>query len=233
MANPTVVSDRPPSEQGPSAPIAEVFPPESVAARFVVSMSIANNDIERALDDVIRAGKNDDPDFFYRLRLTIGHLVEALDSLNAYSQQYEEVRKLLRRLAPKTQRDLKVVRATPRKVGPDALKHLRDNTFHYPSPRTNYKPTSDEQLQQVLAAMANRPSEIHVDFETNRMTLTFADKIALDLAMSKHGPDWEELERQLMVTSAGALAFFSWASALLYAYFDSTGTSLLDVLEPK
>ena len=151
-------------------------------------MSIANSDIQRALDDVIRSGQSDepDPDFFYRLRLTIGHLVEALDSLNAYSQQYAEVRKLIRRLAPKSQRDLKLVRATPQKVGPDALKHLRDNTFHYPSPRSNYEPTSDEQLGQVLAAMANRPTEIHVNFETKRITLTFADKVALDLAMSKH-----------------------------------------------
>jgi hypothetical protein len=45
--------------------------PDNVAARFVVSMSIANNDIQRALDDVIRADKNDDPDYTYRLRLTI------------------------------------------------------------------------------------------------------------------------------------------------------------------
>jgi hypothetical protein len=175
------------------------------------------------------------PDFFYRLRLTIGHLVEALDSLNAYSQQYEEARKLMRRLAPKSQLDLKVVRATPQKGGPDALKHLRDNTFHYPSPRSNYEPTSDELLGHVLAAMADRQTEIPVNFETKRMTLTFADKVALDLAMSKHAPvtDEKELRRQLAITREGALAFFSWASALLYAYFDSTGTSLLDVLAPE
>ena len=71
--------------------------------------------------------------------------------------------------------------------------------------------------------------------ETKRVTLTFADKVALNLAMRKHAPitDEEELRRQLTVTREGALAFFSWASALLYAYLDSTGTPLRYVLEPE
>jgi hypothetical protein len=60
-----------------------------------------NNDIHRALDDVTRAGRNGDPNFL-QATVTIGHLVEALDSLNA-SQQTEEVRKLMGRLARKSQ----------------------------------------------------------------------------------------------------------------------------------
>jgi hypothetical protein len=70
-----------------------------------------------------------------------------------------------------------------------------------------------------VTARANRQTEIHVNFETKRMTLAFADKVALDLDMSKHAPlpEEEELRRQLTVTRQGALAFFSWASTLLYA----------------
>jgi hypothetical protein len=47
-------------------------------------MSMARNDIERALRDVAAAAENDSPDFSYRLRLTVGHLVESLDALSAY-----------------------------------------------------------------------------------------------------------------------------------------------------
>ena len=81
--------------------IGAVFPDDSVEVRFLVSMSMAKNDIERALHDVIRAGKNDDPDFSYRVRLVIGHLVEAVDALNRYSQSHEEVRKLIARVHPR------------------------------------------------------------------------------------------------------------------------------------
>ncbi len=39
-------------------------------------MGIAKNDIERALHDLLEAGKNESPDFAYRVRLATGHLVE-------------------------------------------------------------------------------------------------------------------------------------------------------------
>jgi hypothetical protein len=130
------------------ASIAQAFPSQSVEARFVVSMSMAKNDIERAIRDVIRAGKNDDPDFTYRVRLTAGHLVEAFDALNSYSQQHPAVRSLLSRVSPEGQKRLKTVRRSLQTIGPKVLQHVRDNTFHYPSPDPSYSPTSDEQLEQ-------------------------------------------------------------------------------------
>lgn len=44
-------------------PIPNVFRPDDPAARFVVSMSMARNDIDRAFHDLIRSEKEDRQDF--------------------------------------------------------------------------------------------------------------------------------------------------------------------------
>lgn len=62
-------------------PIPEVFSPEDPLARFVVAMSMANNDINRAFRDLLRSADEDTPDFAYRVRVLIGYLVEAIDAL--------------------------------------------------------------------------------------------------------------------------------------------------------
>ena len=73
-------------EADPGDPVPEVFPPDDPVARFVVSMTMAAR-FDRAMRDVLRAGDNDDPDFSYRVRLSVRHLVEALDSLRSYSEE--------------------------------------------------------------------------------------------------------------------------------------------------
>ena len=185
-------------------------------------MGMAKNDIELALRDVLAAGK-DRQDFSYRVRLATGHLVEALDSLNAYSQEFAEVRKLAGRVTPEGQERLKAARGTLQQVGADALKHARDNTFHYPSPRTNYAPTSDERLRDTLAAMGQRRAAVHVDFDARHMTLTFSDEVALALSIGKYVPEPEDLRHQFERTRDGALAFIAWAELLLVAYFEARG----------
>jgi rubrerythrin len=198
-----------------------VFPAERVNARFVVSMSMAKNDIERALRDVVRAGENDEPDFSYRVRLVTGHLVEALDALDFYSQHHEEVRKLIARVPSEAQQHLKKVRSTLQKAGPKVLDHVRDNTFHYPSPDPKYNPTSDEQLRDALRATAQKRAEVFADFEKREVTLTFADDIALALALGKHSTNEDDLRRQLEIARDGAIAFRAWAEALAVAYFNA------------
>ena len=206
--------------------IADVFPPDDPAARFVVAMGMAKNDIERALRDVLAAVKGDAPDFSYRVRLATGYLVEALDSLNAYSQEFEEVRALTQRVPADGRDKLATVRGTLQQVGADALKHARDNTFHYPSPRTSYAPTSDERLRDTLAGMGQRRAEFHVDYDTKHVTLTFADETALALSMGKHAPEPADFERQFERTRDGALAFIKWAEHLLLVYFEARGDEL-------
>lgn len=90
----------PVSDRNLGDPLPDVFPPDDPVARFVVSIAMASNDIERALRDVLRAGENDDPDFTHRIRLSVGHLVEALDALSSYSQEFGDIRGLMNRILP-------------------------------------------------------------------------------------------------------------------------------------
>src|SRR4051812_21390827 len=166
-------------------PIAEVFAPDRIDVRFVVAMAMARNDIEVALRDGIAAAEDDRPDFPYRVRLATSHLVEALDSLNAYSHQHE-VKKLIGRVPSDAKQQLGKARGVLDKVGSQAVDHVRNNTFHFPSPKTNYSPSSDEQLGEVLAAMNDRPCEMHFDHRGEHpvITLTFAEDVALAMALA-------------------------------------------------
>jgi hypothetical protein len=220
------VPDEPKSPEQPFGdPIPDVFPPDDPDARFVVAMSMASNDIDRALADLIRSVDDERQDFSYRVRLVTGHLVEAIDAINAYSQQFEEVRKLLARVPADARRDLSKIRGTIQKAGPRALDTIRDNTFHYPSPHTNYSPTSDELLRDVLAGMSDRGTELHYDGDTNEITLTFADDAALSLAMAGPTVTNEEVRRVAEVSRDSALAFHRWAKALVATYADVRGHS--------
>jgi hypothetical protein len=213
-------------------PIPDVFPPHQATARFVVAMAMARNDIERALRDVQDALHSDRPEFSYRARLSIGHLVEALDALNAYSQQYGEVRALIGRVPSVAQEHLKVARGSLQKAGRDVLRRARDSTFHYPSPRSSYSPTSDRRLGEALAGMKDRGVEVHVDGDTMRLTLTFADDLALALALGSTVPS--ELERPAQIAAEGAANFVVWVSALIATYQEANAITFGEpVSRPK
>jgi hypothetical protein len=225
-----VPDDPQPSDEPFGDPIPEVFPPDDPAARFVVAMSMANNDIDRALADLIRSVDEDRPDFTYRVRLLTGHLVEAIDALNAYSQQFEEVRELLARVPAVERRDLSTIRGTIQKAGANALDTIRNHTFHYPSPRTNYSPTSDDLLRGMLAGLSDRGTELHLDGDTKEITLTFADDVALGLAMGGPTVTDDEARRVAEIGRDGALAFHRWAKALVVAHMDTKGHSFGEAL---
>jgi hypothetical protein len=213
-----------PDDHSTGDPIPEVFEPDRIDARFVVAMSMARNDIEVALRDGIAAAQDDRPDFPYRVRLVTSHLVEALDSLNAYSQE-EDVKKLMARVPADAQEQLSKARSTLQKVGAKVLDEVRNNTFHFPSPKTSYTPSSDEQLRDVIAGMSDRPCELHLDHRGEHpvITLTFAGDVALALALAKHSADEVVAREQFGITSDGAVAYKHWADALVVTYLDATG----------
>lgn len=78
--------------------------------------------------------------------------------------------------------------------------------------------------------MSDRRADVHVDFDTKHVTLTFADEVALALSMGKHAPEQEDYARQFELTRDGALAFVAWAERLLIAQFKATG---VDFGEPE
>jgi hypothetical protein len=179
-------ADQSPRADGEALPgdqISEAFPPDDPTARFVVSMAMASNDLDRAFLDLLRSHEDNGQDFTYRVRLSVGHLAEAIDALNAYRAKYPEVGKLLGRVPEEARRDLKLVNGTLQKEGWKVLQSIRDNTFHYPSPDPKYNPTSDEQLRAAIADMGTRSAELHLDGDTNAITFTFADDAAIRLAV--------------------------------------------------
>lgn len=217
-----------PDKAGSSVP--DVFDPQSIVARFVVSMSMAKNDIESALRDAVRANKSGEPDFRYRVRAMTGHLIEALDALDAY-QQDPAVRALIAKVRQDAQTELTKTKRLRQQIGKAALKSVRDNTFHYPSPKPNYSPTSDEQLAQVLAGMTDVEVQLHLDRDTDEIRMLYADEVALALAIGMHHPDPKE---QLENTRDAAIAFVNWVIALTRAYFDDTRMELAEPCEiPK
>jgi hypothetical protein len=209
------------TDEPPDATIEELFPSDRIEGRFVLAMSMARNDLEFSLRDGIRAAEDDAQDFTYRVRLVTSHLVEALDSLNAYNQD-ADVKKLVNRVPKEHKKHLAKARGVIQKVGDKALDTVRNNTFHYPSPKTNYSPTSDEQVRDVLDEMGEREAYMHLDHRGEHpvVTLTFAHEVALGLAISNHSPDKDTARKQYETTSDGAVAFTKWAEALLLVYFD-------------
>jgi len=205
-------------------PIPDVFDPDRIDARFVVAMSMARNDVDVALRDGIAAAHDDRPDFAYRVRLVTSHLVEALDSLNAYSQD-DDVKKVMARVPADAQEQLSKARSVLQKVGSKVLDQVRNNTFHFPSPKTSYSPSSDGQLRGVLAGMSERPCELHLDHRGEHavITLTFAGDVALALALARHSADDNVARQQFEITSDGAVAFKHWVDALVVTYLDATG----------
>lgn len=216
-----------PDDDSTGDPIPEVFDPKRIDARFVVAMSMARNDVEVALRDGIAAADDDRPDFAYRVRLVTSHLVEALDSLNAYSRE-SDVQELMARVPAAAKKELSKARGVLQKVGPKALDQVRNNTFHFPSPKSSYSPSSDEQLRNVLAEMSDRPCELNLDHRGEHpvVTLTFAGDVAVALALAKHSANEEVAREQFELTAEGAVAFKHWADALVIAYLDATGGSL-------
>jgi hypothetical protein len=63
-------------------------------------------------------------------------------------------------------------------------------------------------------------AEVGVDFEAKSVTLTFADDVALALAMGTHAMGKTTLRDEVDATRDGAAAFKAWAEALVMAYLD-------------
>src|SRR5690349_5228977 len=110
------------------------------------------------------------------------------------------------------------------KAGAGSLETVRHNTFHYPAPKDGYEPSSDETLADTLRTMTKRGVEYHLNGDTRAITLTFADDIALAMAMGTQADD--DLRRRAELARDGALAFHTWSTALIDTYVRVSGFSV-------
>ncbi|MBI2692594.1 MAG: hypothetical protein HYX29_11700 [Solirubrobacterales bacterium] len=201
------------------ATISEVFPADDVAARFVISMAMAKNDLDLGLADLMRAVVEDSPDFGYRLRLVTGHLLEALQAFNDYTSKEADTRALIKKIPAESEANLKVMRGTLQRAGFDAVEHVRNKTFHYPRPDTRYSPTSDAELEAMMGAAGHKRATIKYRSDTDSAFWEFADTLVLDIAFEKHAPDKADHFKQMEAVRDGAIAFVNWVDLLVMTYF--------------
>lgn len=221
--NPVSMKDDGP-ETSREATFAEVFPPDAITARFVLSMAMAANDLERALRDAVAAQREERPDLSYRARLVAGHLVEALDALEQYSHD-PAVKNLMAEVPPRGRKELAKARRARQTAGRRVLDAMRNHTFHYPSPKTQYRPTSDAQLRDVLKRMGGGV-RVFVDGDTLQVTREFADSAALSLALAQHGGNPRRIRQAFLVARDAAAAFRNWEHLLFLTYRRVNGLTM-------
>ncbi|MET0510839.1 MAG: hypothetical protein ABW135_04060 [Thermoleophilaceae bacterium] len=199
---------------------AEVFPSNDPVARFVVAMSIARNDIRHALKQAGAANDLDSPDFTYWIRVASGHFFEAEGALREW-RKVDEVRRFIEKLPSDGKDALGKVCSAVQKMGPGALEHVRERTFHYPSPVSRYR--LDEELAEALRALSDE--EVGLVEADGFVRWCFADDVALVLAYDKHDP--ARLREQSEIARDGAVGFVNFAQGAMEAYFGAHGLPAL------
>jgi len=200
--------------------IGEVFPADRPVSRFLLSIAMARNDIEHAMWKAGEANEAGRPEFDYWVRLVMGHFVEAADALQQWRSRCPEVNKFIDGLPSNGKAELKRVAGTLQKVGPKAVNHARNHTFHYPAPSDQYD--SDAEVVRVLSASAEEPIELaEVEGRPGRVRYVFADKLALMIAMGKHSTEDREAHwTQVTTLQAGAAAFVNFVGVAIEKALD-------------
>lgn len=148
---------------GVMSQVKDVFPHDDPVARFFVSVWAARNDLNFLLPRVGKANSEDAPEFYYLVRLTMGHLFEGASALAHYRRAFPAVEALVKRLPPDGQKAMRKAQNVASQVGGKALEHSRVHTFHHPSPEPAYSPPSDAQLADILQALGDKEAEFVVD----------------------------------------------------------------------
>lgn len=204
-------------------PLHVIFPvdEEHPLSPFVMSMSIARNDIEHALAEAEKQAKADEPTYAYFVRLAAGHLYEALEALEFWKHE-RPILTFLRGLPEPGPRALRAVNSARQQIGHRAMLHARNSTFHYASPDPKYDSVST--LRDVMEALADKPVSILIDREEERVRLSFADEVATALAFWKHHhADSNTLRKQFLQTRETAAAFTTLIDVAVVAYLQAAG----------
>jgi hypothetical protein len=200
---------------------ANPFSPERRLDLFVLSMSMARNDLRYGIRLVGKANNDDAPEFGYLLRVMLGHLYDAMYALKVWRQESEDVRALLRRLPEPGREALKTAMGTEQRIGNRALEHNRVSTFHYPCPDRAYGAASSEAaLAEAVRDVADMPASITARADGKDFRLVFADDVAMELAMQRfdRSAHVERFREQHEAAASGATSFVNFVDSLLALY---------------
>ena len=132
--------------------IAEVFPPDDPVARFMITMSMARNDVRHAIFQAGEANDRGDEELRnYWVRISTGHFFEAAHALQQWRQQVPAVGAFIAGLPEAARNELRKVTRSVQEMGYDVLEHSRDRTFHYPYPTGRYSAVELESVRRWTA----------------------------------------------------------------------------------
>lgn len=212
------------------AKVPECFPPDDRLALFVVSMTMAANDVQYAVNHAVRANPRDQEvgsssaqeRFGFWVRLGYGFLFEGVDALEAWEQE-EPVQRILSQLPLGGAEALKKVRGARQQIGPKALEHVRHNTFHYPHPDQGKTPDSSVELAGVLRSLTDQVADIDLSDEAEH-TFRFADQVVLGMAFrERHDPTDQRFVEQSERVVVAAVAFVELVKYIYLVYCQDRG----------
>jgi hypothetical protein len=186
------VEDQSPEGQADAADlprnVAAVFPPDDRLGVAVLSLCMAANDVEYAALRAADANPPDHPDpdithrrrFYYLIRISQGHLFEAIAALRAWEQGEPELRKLIQNLDAGGRKAAARVRGLEQRIGSKALETVRHSTFHYPAPCAGL---SELGLVEAVERERHLPAAIDLSEEAGA-PFRFADQLAMSMALA-------------------------------------------------
>lgn len=120
---------------------------------------MARNDIEHRTRSAVAANEGDRPEFGWWVRSANGFTFEAITAVRVWRKESEKVRKFINALPSEAQKQIARAVSVEQDIGGSAFEHIRQRTFHYPSPDSAYNPDADQELEQLLEAMGDRDAE--------------------------------------------------------------------------
>jgi hypothetical protein len=122
----------------------------------------------------------------------------------------------------------KRARSVVQKIGSKVLDHVRNNTLHVPSPKTDYTPSSDEKHRNALASMSDRPVR-----DASQLARRPAGNHAHVRGRYRPGPGTGEARgrrqrcpRAVRDHERTALSLYARADARVVTYLDAAGSYL-------
>jgi hypothetical protein len=187
----------------------DFFPAEDAVAEWVVTLSLAYNDLV-LLQEHLEKDKAIEHRWFYWLRLIIGHFREAARYLRA-TQRVPEIEAFVDSLPAHVRAHydecLRLYEKNERTI--ERVRH--EAGFHYPAMRVSPSQRRKRPIQEALEERAGGPAVVEMGaagtVRTSRML--FADEVAAELVL-KAGGGWGPLgDAQIEIEAAiGSLVRF-------------------------
>lgn len=212
--------------------IGDVLPADDEAARWVLVLTLARNDLALTRARLIEAfGKNRSA--LHWSRLLTGHLYEI-----AYFLRREAVRAVIKDFAKTL--PPKVAMVYSELLRPDFLKGRlegdRERIFHYPSADKEAEDKSGPALHTALDAVRDLEAALKVEWgedgKVKDMRFDFADQVAVQFAMADFGNTESEQKKSIEAVRNESAKVIQFADNV-FCHYAETMAGGLELGEPE